>query len=162
MDNFIISKNNFGKTVVANKTFLKGDLIVIFDGKLMHRSELPSSENILLPEDDRYLQVSEEYFIGPSGKVDDIINHSCDPNAGLIIKDKKARLIALRDIKIGDEITYDYSLQMYKEDWSMKCFCGFSNCRKVVREFKFLPLNLKKKYYDLGIVPDYNIKYLND
>ena len=51
---------------------------------------------------------------------------------------------------------------MYKEDWSMKCCCGFSNCRKVVREFKFLPLNLKKKYYDLGIVPDYNIKYLND
>ncbi|MES2216552.1 MAG: SET domain-containing protein-lysine N-methyltransferase [Patescibacteria group bacterium] len=160
MNDFIISENNFGKAVIANKTFLKGDRIIVFEGKLMHRKELPSVDKIVLPEEDRYLQVSEEYFIGPSGKVDDIINHSCNPNSGVIINDRKAKLIALRDIKVGDEIAYDYSLQMYEEDWVMKCACGASNCRKIIREFKHLPLKVKLEYHELGVVPEYNLKFL--
>ena len=160
MKDFILSENSFGKAVIANKKFLNGDTIIIFEGRLMHRSELPPFDKIVLPEDDRYLQVSEEYFIGPSGKVDDIFNHSCNPNAGVIIKDKKAKLVALQDIQAGEEITYDYSPQMYDEDWTMKCTCGASNCRKIIKEFKYLPMNIKKKYQKLGIVPDYNSKFL--
>jgi len=158
MNNFILTKNDFGQAVIANKKFLKNEMIIRFEGKLMHRLELPPLDKMSLPEEDRYLQVSEEYFIGPSGKSDDIFNHSCNPNAGIVIRERKINLVALKDIHVGEEITYDYSLQMCDEDWTMKCACGASNCRKIIREFKYLPLNIKRKYYKLGIVPEYNTK----
>jgi hypothetical protein len=160
MKDLSLSKNNFGKAVIANKRFLKSEKILTFEGKLMHRSELPPIDKILLPEEDRYLQIPEEDFIGPSGKIDDFINHSCSPNAGVIVKNKRAELFALRNIEAGEEITYDYSPLMYDEKWTMKCACGSSDCRKIIKEFKYLSSEIKQKYRKLGIVPEYNLKML--
>lgn len=55
-------------------------------------------------------------------------NHSCDPN---VKSNDKDGLVALRDIKLGEEITIDYALFSNK-DWSMSCSCGASSCRKIV------------------------------
>jgi SET domain-containing protein len=57
------------------------------------------------PEDDRYVQVDKNKYLGPSGDFDDLVNHSCNPNSGLKIKNKKAILIAIKNIKKGEEIT---------------------------------------------------------
>jgi SET domain-containing protein len=58
------------------------------------------------------------------------INHSCDPNVGF--SNKKCN--ALRDIEVGEEITYDYDCIV--DDTSLlsgtKCQCGSSNCRKIL------------------------------
>lgn len=56
-------------------------------------------------------------------------NHSCDPN---VKSNDKGGLIALRDIKPGEEITIDYA-QFSTRDWSMKCNCGAKNCTGEVR-----------------------------
>jgi uncharacterized protein len=55
-------------------------------------------------------------------------NHSCDPNA----RSDDRGLLALRQITSGEEITSDYSLVSSRE-WSMKCNCGTTNCRGIVR-----------------------------
>lgn len=55
-------------------------------------------------------------------------NHSCDPNAEAI----EEGLVAKRDIAPSDEITVDYAL-LSRSGWSMKCDCGSSNCRGIVR-----------------------------
>jgi SET domain-containing protein len=55
-------------------------------------------------------------------------NHSCDPN---VKSNGNDGLVALRDIKPGEEITIDYALFSNK-DWTMTCSCGALNCRKVV------------------------------
>lgn len=52
-------------------------------------------------------------------------NHSCDPNM-----DKN--LIALRDIKAGEELTNNYA-QFSTKDWQMKCNCGSKKCAGVVK-----------------------------
>eukprot|EP00934_Nitzschia_sp_Nitz4_P006267 Nitzschia sp. Nitz4//scaffold57_size113557//55705//61502//NITZ4_003994-RA/size113557-augustus-gene-0.180-mRNA-1//-1//CDS//3329554855//6257//frame0 len=62
------------------------------------------------------------------------MNHSCEPNAYAKVitvetefgQDKKIMVFALRDIKKGEEITYDYKFQV--EDGSLKCTCGASKC----------------------------------
>jgi len=63
------------------------------------------------------------------------MNHSCQPNAyAKIISveteqlgwDKKIMVFSSRDIKAGEEITYDYKFQV--EDGSLKCTCGAPNC----------------------------------
>jgi SET domain-containing protein len=65
------------------------------------------------------------------GNVEDnlarFINHSCEPNSETCWEEGRIWVIALRDINVGEEITfnYNYDLQDYKEH---PCHCGAPNC----------------------------------
>lgn len=62
------------------------------------------------------------------------MNHSCQPNAYAKVisvdtdlgQDRKIVVFALRDISVGEEITYDYKFPV--EDGSIRCSCGAPNC----------------------------------
>jgi SET domain-containing protein len=62
------------------------------------------------------------------------INHSCDPNCEAIISDKKIFIHALRTIRPGEELAYDYQYERTgKNDAKLEkfyfCKCGAANCR---------------------------------
>jgi uncharacterized protein len=57
------------------------------------------------------------------------MNHSCDPNSWY---DEGHTLLARRDIKQGEEITYDYGSDTTSRDWGFRCTCGSSRCRGVL------------------------------
>ena len=57
------------------------------------------------------------------------INHCCDPNCETVEIDGKIWILALRDIKAGEELTYDYCLFDGEEDDEAPCYCGAKNCR---------------------------------
>lgn len=78
------------------------------------------------------------------------INHSCSPNTGLR---KKINVIAIKNIKAGEEITFDYSLSEADIFWNFKCNCGSKNCRKIIRSIQFLPEKIFKK--DKKYIPPY-------
>lgn len=130
----------------------KGQVIIEFHGKIYNYKELPSPYNNVI---DHYVQVGKELYMGPSGDLDDYINHSCDPNSGLRISANKVSLISIRKIYAGEEITWDYSTTMDEDNWVMNCNCGAINCRKVIQDFKYLPKPTQRKYLDLKIVPEY-------
>ena len=44
----------------------------------------------------------------PRSNVARYINHSCRPNADPMIRDRRIRIKAIKNIEPGDEITYDY------------------------------------------------------
>jgi SET domain-containing protein len=69
-------------------------------------------------------------------------NHSCDPNAGIA---KDVFLVAMRDIRKGEEVTFDYSM-IIADDWVLKCKCGAKSCRKRIGKYRDLPASLKQKY----------------
>jgi hypothetical protein len=56
-------------------------------------------------------------------------NHSCNGNLGF---DKKGDFIALRHIKKGEELSYDYGLAESTPKFKMKCMCGNKNCRQYI------------------------------
>lgn len=94
-----------------------------------------------------------------------LLNHSCDPNAGIFKIDKDNtvtdfELKTLRPIKNGDEITIDYATTQL-EEWEMPCHCGSSSCRGVVTDFARLPSEMQEKYVNLGIVPKYITDTMN-
>jgi len=97
--------------------------------------------------------------MGPSGGIDDFFNHSCEPNAGLVIKEKKIFLKAIKNIKKGSEITWDYSTTMYEAEfpdkWEMDCVCGSKKCRQRIVDFKELPKKIQLRYIKAGVVPAY-------
>lgn len=80
-------------------------------------------------------------------------------------------MIALRNIKIGEEITYDYSATewtvqdyppYYTDGWPMKCKCGSSMCRKLIGCFIYLPESTKQKYILSGVIQNHIIERLSE
>ena len=56
------------------------------------------------------------------------INHSCDPNCETEEIEGRVWIMAIRPIKAGEELTYDYYLYDGDED-EARCNCGSANCR---------------------------------
>lgn len=62
-------------------------------------------------------------------------NHACDPNTEVLSKwDHEhnrmvAWWVALRDIPVGEEITYDYA---FVAEVAERCMCGVEACRGVI------------------------------
>jgi len=56
-------------------------------------------------------------------------NHSCDPNTQY----NGLNVIALRNIKKGEELTLDYTTFLNSEMESFICNCGSENCKKVIQ-----------------------------
>lgn len=84
-----------------------------------------------LPEDGMAMQVGDDLWLHSAGElVDDCGNHSCAPNAGFLTGEPV--LYALRDIAVGEEITWDYSTSMGIDEWSLECRCGAVACRGTV------------------------------
>ncbi|OHB82141.1 MAG: hypothetical protein A2V98_00820 [Planctomycetes bacterium RBG_16_64_12] len=77
------------------------------------------------------------------------LNHSCDPNAGIR---SDLLLVALRTVKSGDEISFDYSTTMLEEWDTMLCECGAPNCRRVIADFSTLSPEEQRRYVEMGVV----------
>jgi SET domain-containing protein len=62
------------------------------------------------------------------------INHSCDPNCEADEEEGRVFIKALRNIKAGEELNYDYGL-IIDERYTPKlkaeypCWCGAADCR---------------------------------
>jgi hypothetical protein len=152
MGRLTVKQCRHGSGVFAGRQIQRGEEILQFSGRLVDRGELPSPYCAV---DDYYLQVGDDLFLGPSGDVDDFVNHSCDPNSGVVIADGTARLVAIRAIQSGEEITFDYSTTADQAPLEMNCLCGSPVCRGRIGDFLLLPRGLQEKYVRLGIVPDY-------
>lgn len=106
-------------------------------------------------ESSDWLQIGYKRFIGLSGGVDDMINHSCDPNCYIYTVGKRAILYSLYVIKAGSEITFDYSTTSTDtlDSWKMDCRCNSYKCRKVISGYGYLGKSLREEYEKKGMVP---------
>lgn len=146
-----------GNGVFAKAPIPKNTVVFEFTGKILTKSQLPPN---LKPEDDHYLQIGPDMYLGPSGDLDDFVNHSCEPNCGLRIVGQRAMLFTLYDIQLGAELTFDYSTTSTESQaaWSMTCNCGSYVCRKTISGFQYLTPAQQAKYKALGAVPSYVTK----
>jgi SET domain-containing protein len=65
------------------------------------------------------------------------INHSCDPNCEAVIERKRIFIYALRTIRPGEELAYDYQYERTKDHTAedekfYACRCGAPNCRGTI------------------------------
>ena len=69
---------------------------------------------------------------GVNGNDARFINHSCDPNCKSTVEDRRVFIDAIRDIEQGEELTFDYKLEVTSSAEQKKryaCRCGAPNCR---------------------------------
>jgi hypothetical protein len=145
-----VKKSATGKGVFAGAPIAKGTLIMKMEGVRLRSPEVERAiaEKKIRPDDP--FQVGEELFI-VLDRLPYLFNHSCEPNAGFR---SGTRLVALRDIKKGEEIRYDYSAVVCTHcQWSMRCRCGSTLCRKVVGNISSLPVAVCMRYKKEKLLP---------
>ena len=119
----------------------KGELAAVFGGVVYEWDAF-----IHLPDRERSLciQVEDRLFLVPEHIGEgDYVNHSCNPNAGL---SGQIGLVAMRDIKIGEEVCFDYAMSDTMPYDEFECGCGGLNCRGRVRGNDWQLPELQKRY----------------
>lgn len=93
-----------------------------------------------------YLQNGKTILMQPPER---FINHRCDPNTYIRTIAGDRYVVALSEIRPGDEITYDYCINGDGDtEWS--CSCRSPNCRKHhLSGFFHLPEGLQVQYLAL-------------
>jgi len=117
-----------GCGVFATAVIAKDELVSLWGGRIVHGDELDPSmprftQRVLQVDEDLYLLTAEEK------EPNDCFNHSCDPNLGF---SGQIGLVALRDIRSGEELMFDYAMSDGGPYDEFECYCGTSNCRKKI------------------------------
>ena len=134
-----------GSSVEGQGLFAKGD---ISKGENIH---IAQGRIVLLDDqagNDHSYQIDETHLFVPLDPghptADWFINHSCDPNTGCPMDFRILR--AMRDIKAGEEITYDYAMTDSDPNFIMQCKCGSPRCRKTITGNDWRIPELQKRY----------------
>ena len=130
-----------GNGIFALEPINKGELVAVFGGVVYEWDTF-----IHLPERERSLciQVEERLFLVPRPIGEgDYVNHSCNPNAGL---SGQIGLVAMRDVKTGEEVCFDYAMSDTMPYDEFDCGCGQPNCRGRVGGNDWQKLELQKRY----------------
>jgi SET domain-containing protein len=129
-----------GRGVFAKKNIRRGTRIIQYTGRRVPWSSIPEES-----DDQRTFYFGLDNgseVIDPSAGGNEArwINHCCDPNCEAI-EDERERVFiyALRDIRAGEELCYDYRLEVdvpitneIKEE--NRCTCGAATCRGTMLE----------------------------
>ncbi len=135
--------------VFANAAITKNERVAVFGGEIMPIDEIED-----LPEEfqEYTMQIEERFVIGnrrhDKAEDTDFFNHSCEPNCGF---KGQIFLVAMRNIKKGEEITFDYAMVVSESKeskvvFSMECLCGTKSCRKSITENDWKLPELRRKY----------------
>ena len=127
-----------GRGVFALTSISKGTRIVEYKGELISDDEADRRYAHLHEHSPHTMLFSLENKLvidatrrGNSGRW---INHSCSPNCQVEEEGTKIFIDARRDIRPGEELTYDYNLQLGEPHTraarrAHACFCGTRRCR---------------------------------
>lgn len=129
----VVASSIHGYGVRTTRPFGVGDIVCFGDGVLYRADDdFDDTYALILPGEESGL--GDEVFLD---LVDQTrwFNHSCDPNTEVCShwdaerKVLKAWWVALRDIAVGEEITYDYG---FVSEVAEPCSCGSEQCRGLI------------------------------
>jgi SET domain-containing protein len=113
----------------AKVKFLKNTQIAAYTGERITHTEAISR---LVGANGKHIsQLDVDHYIDGriGGNETQYINHSCEPNADVVISDGVMIVVALREIRAGEEVTVDY-LNSFDQDQA-SCRCRTTSCRNM-------------------------------
>ena len=153
-----------GKGIFTNKEIKKFQTIYLLKGEQCSLEEILKKVNDGLEKPSDPLGIDDEQYLDLD-EISRTFNHSCSPNSFIR---GKSELVAMRDIKKGEEITYDYSTTMNdneekiktagRELWTCECNCGSKSCRGMINQFKTLPKEVRQFYISNKFMPDFMLR----
>jgi uncharacterized protein len=130
-----------GNGVYAIHPIRKGELLAMFGGVVLTSEQLKTVNDTVRSLS---IQVEEDlYLVTRVLGAGDHFNHSCEPNAGL---NGQIAVVAMRDIELGEEVTFDYATCDSSDYDEFICACGAVNCRGQVTGDDWKMPELWEKY----------------
>jgi SET domain-containing protein len=131
-----------GRGAFATRLIRRGERIVEYKGERITEKE--SDRRYPPPEPgERHhtflFELDETYCVDASvnGNSARFINHSCQPNCDTVIEDDRIFIEAVRDIRRGEELVYDYNYILDEPHNAANkkiypCYCGSRRCRGTI------------------------------
>jgi uncharacterized protein len=128
---FRIGRARTGLGLFATRPIAQGAFIVAYTGRRIPTPEARARE----ARGSRYMfELDARWTIdgSPRSNLARYANHACDPNAEASIAGRRVLLHAVRTIRAGEEITYDYGAD-YFELFLRSPGCRCRTCRAAAR-----------------------------
>lgn len=148
--NLVVRACKGGMGTFAQQWIPANTRILEFTGNNLIRSSI--NQAVLKGSTDCYLQIDENTFLGASGKMDDYVNHSCNPNCGLEFFDDRVYLRSIQHINRSDELTFDYATSQKAFPFRFNCQCGSTECRGEIGDYSELSSTRKAYYLSRGVI----------
>ncbi len=136
------------KGLYANRDIKDRTRIIEYKGKILTKKQVEENPKFDNEKAIYLFNINKKYDLDGDYKynIARLINHSCDPNCEVFGTGLKVWVYAIRDIKKGEELTYDYGFG-YDEDYKdFPCKCKSKNCvGYIVREGSRWRIKLKNK-----------------
>ena len=126
-----IKKSKIDKNgLYANQDIKKGTRIIEYKGKIITVRQSESNPKYDNCKAIYLFNINKKYDLDGDFKFNTarLINHSCDPNCEVFGKGMKVWVYAMKDIKKGEELSYDYGFSFDKDFKQFPCRCGAKNC----------------------------------
>jgi hypothetical protein len=127
-----------GKGVFAVQDIAEGETLIEYVGEVVtwKTAQARHPHDPKDPNHTFFFHIDEKHVIDAKvgGNSARWINHSCDPNCEADEQGGRVFIKALRNIRAGEELNYDYGL-IIDERYTPKlkaeypCWCGATNCR---------------------------------
>lgn len=130
-----------GRGVYAAARIPAGTPIIEYTGELITEAEgerrYPTLPDGREEPEHTYLLTLDEYRVidaNVGGNAARFINHSCEPNCEPIAYGDHMWIVAIRDIRPGEELAYDYAIELDEPHTPARkrrfpCRCGTRGCR---------------------------------
>ena len=123
---FRVGRSETGLGLFATDVIEKGTVVIEYVGLRIPNADVHRSRST------RYLfEINSRWTIdgSPRWNTDRYINHSCRPNAEATVSQGRIRIKAIKRIKPGDEITYNYG-KNYFETFIKPMGCKCQSCER--------------------------------
>ena len=125
--------SNNQKTLYALRPFRAGELFAEFSAK-----ETLREPNYLT------FQIGHEKHIMIDPEFLQCMNHGCNPNT--FFDTSTMRVITLKPIRRGEELTFFYPSTEWDMAQPFQCFCGSQNCLGEIKGAAYLAKNVLNQY----------------
>ena len=133
-----VKKSNIdNRGLYAAKNIKAGMKIIYYKGKIITKKETERNPKYDNDKAIYLFNLNSRYDLDGdfSYNTARLINHSCNPNCEVAGKGLKLWIFALRDIKKGEELSYDYGFGFDENYKDFICKCRSNNCcGYIVRE----------------------------
>jgi hypothetical protein len=146
---------NKGWASYADEPIKAGETVATFGGWVV---DFETLQTMPAERVGRSMQVDADLFMlsAESREPGDCINHSCEPNCGI---QGSVTVVALRDISVGEELTFDYAMSDAAAYDEFDCACEVEMCRGKVRGTDWQLPELQERY--AGLFSSYVQKLIN-
>ncbi len=126
-----IKKSKIDKNgLYANRDIKKGTKIIEYKGKIISVKQSETDPKFDNGRAIYLFNLNKKYDLDGDFKFNTarLINHSCNPNCEVFGTGLKVFVYAMKNIKKGDELSYDYGFSYDSDYKQFPCKCRSKNC----------------------------------